>query len=81
MSGDDEYDDPYDYGECGNCGGEGYVYHCIDGCCADAEEGCELCARRCDWCNPPKRKPSDSDGLRQVLADALAATPKRGRAA
>lgn len=51
------YDVDYDDGEeCGNCGGEGYTYLCIDGCCVDAEEGCEICARRCDWCNPPRKR-------------------------
>lgn len=65
----DIYDDEY---ECGNCGGEGFTYDCIDGCCINAEDGCELCARRCDWCNPRKPKKRDEDGLAQVLADALA---------
>lgn len=36
--------------ECWNCGGDGYWYDCIDGCCEDAESGCELCARRCAEC-------------------------------
>lgn len=45
-----------DMDECGNCGGEGYTYDCIDGCCVNAEDGCELCAHRCDWCNPLKPK-------------------------
>lgn len=53
----DDYDDEIDGDSCGNCGGEGFTYHCIDGCCVDAEEGCDLCASRCDWCNPPKRHP------------------------
>lgn len=48
----DQYDDELDGESCGNCGGEGFTYLCIDGCCVDAEEGCDLCARRCDWCNP-----------------------------
>lgn len=71
MSEPDDCDDDHSDDYCGNCGGEGYTYHCIDGCCVDAEEGCDLCARRCDWCSPPKPKKPD-DGLRQVLADALA---------
>lgn len=52
-----EEEDTDDY--CGNCGGEGFTYHCVDGCCEYAEEGCELCASRCDWCNP--RKPAMPD--------------------
>jgi hypothetical protein len=55
-----EYDDDFT-DECGNCGGEGYVYNCIDGCCVNAEDGCELCAARCDWCNP-RRAPTDNKG-------------------
>lgn len=36
--------------ECGNCGGEGVTYDCIDGQCLDAEIGCDLCASKCDYC-------------------------------
>lgn len=36
--------------ECWHCGGEGYTYDCIDGCCVDAESGCEDCALRCREC-------------------------------
>lgn len=36
--------------ECWNCGGNGYTYDCIDGCCEDAESGCELCSRPCPEC-------------------------------
>lgn len=68
-----EYDDDHTDDYCGNCDGEGWTYHCIDGCCENAEDGCDLCARRCDWCNPLKPRKPASDGLRQVLADALAA--------
>jgi hypothetical protein len=79
MAYPDDFDDD-DYGdECGNCGGEGYTYNCIDGCCVNAEDGCELCASRCDWCNPPKPKTADDNGvaaLRQVLSDALAKVAK-----
>lgn len=31
--------------ECWHCGGDGVTYDCIDGCCVDAEAGCEDCAR------------------------------------
>jgi len=41
--------------ECSNCGGEGVVYCCDEPfACADPDSGCDLCARRCDWCQPPK---------------------------
>lgn len=45
---DDERDD------CWNCGGEGYIADCFDGFCVNAEDGCELCLRRCEYCNEPK---------------------------
>lgn len=51
MDANDNHDD-YDDGSCPNCGGEGVVYDCIDGCCIDAESGCDLCEFRCDWCRP-----------------------------
>lgn len=59
---------------CGQCD-EGYTYHCIDGCCVNAEDGCELCQRRCDFCNPfvPDSKQAEERAqLAQVLGDALA---------
>lgn len=36
--------------ECWHCGGDGETYDCIDGCCIDAESGCDLCARPCLEC-------------------------------
>jgi hypothetical protein len=36
--------------DCWYCGGEGATYDCIDGCCADPESGCEMCARSCAEC-------------------------------
>lgn len=41
--------------ECWHCGGEGYTFDCIDGCCIDAESGCEDCARRCIECATHER--------------------------
>ncbi|ASP64428.1 hypothetical protein [Sinorhizobium meliloti] len=49
------YDDDVYEDECFNCGGEGYVSDCFDGCCEDADSGCDLCTRRCDVCNPAKK--------------------------
>ncbi|MEH2501197.1 hypothetical protein V1290_000008 [Bradyrhizobium sp. AZCC 1578] len=71
---DTDYDDHYDDGECWNCGGEGRVNHCIDGCCVDQDDPyCEYCSKRCDVCNPPtKEQQRRGDELRQILADALA---------
>lgn len=46
---DDHLDDEFET-DCPNCAGEGTVYHCIDGLCADPESGCRYCATHCDWC-------------------------------
>lgn len=35
---------------CWQCDGEGYLFSCIDGCCLDADIGCDLCERTCDIC-------------------------------
>lgn len=51
---DDHLADCVDEDDCPNCGGEGVIYDCLDGFCEDAESGCELCERRCDWCSPVK---------------------------
>ncbi|MCJ8518976.1 fructose/tagatose bisphosphate aldolase [Pseudorhizobium tarimense] len=63
MTGEDH--GPYfiddDSEDCWNCGGEGFVSECIDGCCEDAESGCDLCTRRCDICNPAPA-PSSTTG-------------------
>jgi len=49
----DDFDDNEYAGDCGNCGGEGYVANCQDEIgCIDPESGCDLCIRRCDWCRP-----------------------------
>lgn len=49
---EDDFDDDY-YGDCWNCGGEGYIASCFeDYACIDPEGGCGLCMRRCDVCNP-----------------------------
>jgi hypothetical protein len=68
---DDPYWD-YDDEECGNCGGEGFVYGCSwDWQCDtyDEGEGTCLCTRRCDWCCPAKPDPE----LQAVLAKAIEA--------
>lgn len=45
----DDYEDLE--GDCPNCGGEGFYYDCDDpGACANPDDGCEFCMRRCDWC-------------------------------
>lgn len=41
--------------ECWHCGGEGYTFDCFDGCCLEADIGCEDCARRCPECAEHKR--------------------------
>ncbi len=52
---DSEDHDQWDNDGCWNCDGDGYVWDCIDGCCENAEDGCDLCTRRCDVCNAPRR--------------------------
>jgi len=48
-----DYYGPDEIEDCPNCGGEGFVYICIDEVsCVDPEGGCEFCKRRCDWCRP-----------------------------
>ena len=48
--------------------GEGFTFDCIDGCCEDAEMGCDLCTRPCSWCTPPSRNDA---ALRKILGDAI----------
>lgn len=60
-----------DDAECPNCGGEGTVYECFDGCCEDAEWGCEDCARLCDC--QKRQAPAD---LQRVLAEAISKSEK-----
>lgn len=36
--------------DCWNCGGEGVVHDCFDGCCDDSEFGCDVCTRECPEC-------------------------------
>jgi hypothetical protein len=40
--------------DCAYCGGEGYSYSCVDDMCVNAEDGCELCMRACEYCNSPR---------------------------
>lgn len=45
--------DWFDYAadlECSRCGGEGFVFECLDGCCLDADVGCDICTRPCPEC-------------------------------
>lgn len=51
---DDDYFDMLNDEECGECGGSGYVFDCIDGFCLDAEVGCDMCTTPCMHCNRPK---------------------------
>lgn len=45
-----DLDAPYDTldDECPICGGEGFVFECFDGFCADADIGCDDCTRPCE---------------------------------
>lgn len=64
-----EHDPTDDDGDCFSCGGEGFVWECLDGFCEDAESGCDLCTRPCPECSPKVRNTGDELG--QVLSDAL----------
>lgn len=51
VTATETYQDPDDMDCCPNCGGDGVVYNCFEEyACVDPESGCDLCARRCDWC-------------------------------
>lgn len=53
----EDYGDFDDDTECANCGGEGFYYSCEEEfACLDPEGGCDLCRRRCNWCQPRKVK-------------------------
>jgi hypothetical protein len=57
MTGDphDHYEDNFDDGDCWNCGGEGRVNYCVDGCCVDTDDiYCAWCSHPCDICSPVK---------------------------
>lgn len=67
-------DFPDDEDGCWNCGGDGYLYDCVDGFCEDAEYGCDDCARRCEICRPrTPQQVADEIALKNILAEALAA--------
>lgn len=72
----DDYDDYDDYDrDCYQCGGEGFYASCFEEwACMYPDEGCDLCTRRCDVCNPRKLTPEEEktrDELRAALATAL----------
>jgi hypothetical protein len=76
----DDFEDHYDDGECPVCGGEGVVFDCFDGCCADADFGCDDCTRECECMrSTPSSKRMASPGLQQVLDEALANIPAEGQ--
>ena len=56
MTGEEHTVEFFDYEEeCWNCGGEGYVYNCVDEIgCVDPEGGCDFCMHRCDVCSPKR---------------------------
>lgn len=61
----------YDDNDCWNCSGEGFVSNCFEEwACMHPDEGCDLCTRLCDVCQPNKPNPE----LQAVLAEALTAT-------
>jgi hypothetical protein len=56
-----EYDEPDDPWDCYQCGGEGFVWSCVDGFCVDAEEGCDDCTRPCPECARRKRLAKENE--------------------
>lgn len=44
----DMHDPRDDDNECPICGGEGFMFHCFDDCCEDADVGCDDCTQPCD---------------------------------
>ena len=36
--------------DCWDCGGDGFVFDCFDGLCAEAEIGCDDCTKTCSIC-------------------------------
>lgn len=49
--------------ECPICGGEGFTFDCFDGCCADADVGCDDCTRPCE-CQRPLTNSRPPEGAR-----------------
>lgn len=70
---DDDYDGWDDDNACWNCGGEGRVNDCIDGCCVDQDNiYCEYCSHPCDVCRPrTKKQQQETQELRDILSEAL----------
>lgn len=74
MSDDphEHYEDDFDDEPCWNCGGEGRVNDCLDGCCVDQDDiYCQYCSKRCDICNAKPKVVDVGDELHEVLGDAL----------
>ena len=68
--------DDFDDDGCWNCGGEGRVNDCIDGCCIDQDDiYCDYCSKRCDVCRP---KQPASPELQEVLREALEKSDEPG---
>lgn len=66
-AGDYDWDD----GSCPRCGDDGFVFECIDGCCLDADVGCDLCTRPCPECSPRPAAPSlPGDAVMAKMTDA-----------
>lgn len=69
-----EYDEPED---CPECGGEGFVFQCFDGCCEDADIGCDDCTRTCPVCGgKPLNAEPDPDYLRELRAEDRLMAPE-----
>lgn len=63
------------------CGGGGDYFDCIDGCCADADIGCDDCSRACEICEGKGfyfvSQLSDDNYDRAILISNVGPTPPR----
>lgn len=57
--------------ECSECGGEGFIFDCFDGCCANADIGCDDCTRLCH-CQKRQAPRELQDVLSAALSELLA---------
>lgn len=65
LTGEDHSVEFFDFEDdyCPNCGGEGVIYMChSEYACIDPEGGCDMCERRCDWCQPTRPQQPEANG-------------------
>lgn len=75
MTADLHEEDYYEDDDCWQCGGEGRVNDCVDGCCVDTDDiYCAWCSHPCDICSPVKPNPE----LQEVLQEAIEKSAEPG---